>query len=154
MKKKTQEEKNLEKLASDLIFSFQKESSLRNSHLQNLQQDLAPTMAIQFLEWSLTRGDQFYNDGTQFGHLFYETLHCTPTQVSQLLALRKPNNEDSKINDTKIAEALEILKQASKQRTAQVETFTKLSSILTPLQLSEFLHYVKMFGHVLIKVPA
>jgi len=111
-------------------------------------------MAIQFLEWSLTRGDQFYNDGTQFGHLFYETLHCTPTQVSQLLALRKPNNEDSKINDTKIAEALEILKQASKQRTAQVETFTKLSSILTPLQLSEFLHYVKMFGHVLIKVPA
>jgi len=151
---KTQEEKNMERLISELIFSFQKDTSVRNSNLQNLQQDLVPSMAIQFLEWTLTRGDQFYNDGTQFGHLFDETMQSTPTQISQLLSLRKNNNEESKISDAKVLEALETLKQAFAQRTAQVETFSKLSAIFTPQQFASFLHYVKMFGHVLIKVPA
>jgi len=150
---KTQEEKNMERLISELIFSFQKDTSVRNSNLQNLQQDLVPSMAIQFLEWTLTRGDQFYNDGTQFGHLFDETMQSTPTQISQLLSLRK-SNEESKITDAKVLEALETLKQAFAQRTAQVETFSKLSAIFTPQQFASFLHYVKMFGHVLIKVPA
>jgi len=152
---RTQEEKNMERLFNELVFSFQKDTSIRKSHLQNLQQELVPNMAIQFLEWTLTRGDQFYNnDGTQFGHLFCETMQSTPTQLSQLLALRKNNNEELKINDAKVLEALETLKQAFNQRTAQVDTFSKLASIFSPQQLAAFLHYVKMFGHVLIKVPA
>jgi hypothetical protein len=151
---KTSNDLKIEQLVPELLLSLQKESSSVNSSLQALQQALVPNMAIQFLEWTLTRGDHFYSEATQFGHLFYETMQSTPTQVLALLALRKASNEDFKLKDAKVMEALEIVKNALTQRSAQVETFTKLRSIFTPHQLATYLQYVKMFGHVLVKVPA
>jgi len=151
---KTQNDIRIEQLILDLMLSFEKETSAVKSNLHTLQQSLVPNMAIRFLEWTLTRGDHFYSEATQFGHLFYETMQSTPAQVLALLALRSTFNEDSKLKDAKVMEAIEIVKQALNQRTAQVETFRKLRSIFTPQQLATYLQYVKMFGHVLIKVPA
>jgi len=154
IEEKTQSDLKIEELVPELMVGIKKETVAMTAAVENLQHSLAPNMAIQFLEWTLTRGDPFYSEATQFGHLFYETMQATPQQVLALLALRKPPTDDFKLKDVKMVEALEVVKQGLQQRTAQVETFTKLRAIFTPPQLATYLQYVKMFGHVLVKVPA
>jgi len=151
---KTASELKIEQLIPELMLAVAKDPLVVNTQVRTLEQSLVPNMAIQFLEWTLTRGDHFYSEGTQFGHLFHETMQAAPQQLLALLALRKSVNEDFKVKDVKVTEAFEVIKQSLQQRAQQVESFAKLRSIFTPQQLATYLQYVKMFGHVLIKVPA
>jgi len=152
-REKTPAELKLDHLVSEMMLSIKKENASIDLHLQSLQQSLVPNMAVQFLEWTLTRGEPFYSETTQFGHLFSETMQSAPQQIQSLLQLRKDFKEDLKLKDAKVSEAFEIVKKVFAIRAQQTETFEKLRSIFTPQQLATYMQYVKQFGHVLVKVP-
>jgi len=140
-------------LVTDLLLTLKKDNTSLETFLQTLNQSLAPPMAVQFLEWTLTRGEHFYNESTQFGHLFHETMKSSSEQIQSLLSLRKQVQTEIKLKDQKVIDAITSLQSALQTRIKQTETFEKLRTIFTPQQLVQYLNYAKQFGHVLIKVP-
>jgi len=122
--------------------------------LSQLQASVLPCLAVQFVQWVLSRNDKFYMDpGSLWFSLFVQEVGASPDQLDQLLLLRKAFLEQPPTTLPGGAEsvplAFDVLRRSLDDATRLFGSFLQ---VFNSPQLLAFLQWVERFGAVCIKI--
>lgn len=137
-----------------LSSAFKMRAEVAKASLQCLEESLAPSLPLQFLDWIMSQRDSFYEDSEGlFLSLFRDELKATSSQLKKLLEMRStlsPEKPSPIPARSSVTHLLELLKNDKSMQQAQ--RFDEFCSIWKPLQVVEYIRWVQKFGQVCIKI--
>lgn len=121
------------------------------TQIDQLQTSMQSSLCLRFVQWIMNQNDKFYEDPCGLWYsLFSQELGASPTQLVQLLELRKEFAQKVSISGPDIvSQAFDALRKAMDDSSRLMAVFAQ---IFSPAQLTLFFQWVERFGPVCIKI--
>jgi len=121
------------------------------NQIDQLQASMQSSVCLRFVQWIMNQNDKFYEDPCGLWYsLFSQEVGASPTQLAQLLELRKEFAQKPPITTPDmVSQAFDALRKAMDDSSRMLGAFAQLFS---PAQLALFFQWVERFGPVCIKI--
>jgi len=121
------------------------------TQIDQLQASMQSSLCLRFVQWIMNQNDKFYEDSCGLWYsLFSQEVGASPTQLAQLLELRKEFAQKLSIpGPDMVAQAFDALRKAMDDSSRMMGAFAQ---IFSPAQLVLFFQWVERFGPVCIKI--
>jgi len=121
------------------------------TQIDQLQASMQSSLCLRFVQWIMNQNDKFYEDSCGLWYsLFSQEVGASPTQLAQLLELRKEFAQKlSMPGPDMVAQAFDALRKAMDDSSRMMGAFAQ---IFSPAQLVLFFQWVERFGPVCIKI--